>query len=77
VSKCAAGSTGSNSLIQGLSYFTVRASGSKTRFNTTGDPAVRSDLASVLAKLKLTSEHTDTLGYLKDCPQQAWGWDDC
>lgn len=47
------------------------------KINTTGDPAVRSDLSSVLAKLKLTSEHTDTLDYLKDYPEQAWGWDDC
>lgn len=58
-------------------WICYEASGSKTRFmkkyynfdkiNTTGDSAVRSDLAIVLAKLKLTSEHTDTLGYLKDC----------
>lgn len=37
------------------------------RINKSGDPAIQSALSSVLATLKLTVDHTDTLAFLKDC----------
>jgi hypothetical protein len=53
------------------------SSGSKTRFKTkyynfdkiskSGDPSVQAALTTVLANRNLGIEHTDTLGYLKDC----------